>query len=161
MVAELAQIVWESERKHLRIGWYDPEQTILVLQVLDRWTWADAVLSIAGVLDPTITAKAPQPVYTIITHDRYARFLPKGGNPLAALRRILQTDSPNEALVVFVRQADVIRSFLGAVIRVYKFTNADAKYRFVESFEQALAEIAAHKAKTTRPSRIEQSKSSE
>ncbi|MDW8298475.1 MAG: hypothetical protein RML95_03970 [Anaerolineae bacterium] len=150
MVAELAEVVWESERKHLRIGWYDPEQTILVLQVLDRWTWEDAVYSIVRVLNPIIVAKAPQPVYTIITHDRYARFLPKGGNALAALRQILQTDPPNEVLAVFVRQSDVIRSFLGVIIRVYKFANKDAKYRFVESFEQALAEVAAHKAKVTR-----------
>lgn len=150
MSAELAEVVWESERKHLRIGWYDPEQTILVLQVLDRWTWEDAVHSIVDVLNPLIVAKAPQPVYTIITHDRVARFAPKGGNAIAALRRILQTDPPNEVLAVFVRQTDVIRSFMNAIVRVYRLANKDAKHRFVNSFEEALAEIAAHKARTAQ-----------
>lgn len=66
------------------------------------------------------------------------------------LRRILQTDPPNEVLAVFVRQTDVIRSFMNAIVRVYRLANKDAKHRFVNSFEEALAEIAAHKARTAQ-----------
>lgn len=150
MSLQLDQIVWESERKHLRIGWYDPEQTILVLQVLDRWTWEEATVSIVNVMNPLIVAKAPQPVYTIITHDRYARFAPRGGNALSALRQMMQTDPPNEVLAIFVRQSDVIRTFLDVIVRLYKTANKTAKHRFVETFEDALAQVAEHKAQAAR-----------
>jgi hypothetical protein len=150
MTAHLAEVVWESPQKHLRIGWYDAEQSILVLQVLGRWTWEDAVHSIVRVLNPLIVAKAPQPVYSIITHDHLAKFAPKGGNAISALRQILQTDPPNEVLAVFVRQTDVIRSFMDVIVRIYKVANKEAKHRFVNTFEEALESIAAHKAQMAR-----------
>jgi hypothetical protein len=150
MTAQLAEIVWESPQKHLRIGWYDAEQSILVLQVLGRWTWEDAVHSIVRVLNPIIAAKAPQPIYTIISHDRFVKFMPRGGNAISALRQVLQTDPPNEVLAIFIRQTDVIRSLLEAVVRISRFADKRDKYRFVNTFDEALACVAAHKAQMAR-----------
>lgn len=139
----LAESFWESS--NIRIGWYDPDQTILVLEVLDRWTWNDAVQSIVHVMNPAIVQKAPQPIYSIFVHDRLAKFAPQGGNALQAMRQILQTDPPNEALAIFVRQTDVIRSFVDVAIRVYRLANKEPKHRFTNTFEEALATVAAHK----------------
>lgn len=155
MTVQLAEVVWESAQKHLRIGWYDAEQTVLVLQVLDRWTWEDAVQSIVYVLNPLIVAKAPQPVYTIITHEHFAKFAPRGGNAISALRQILQTDPPNEVLAIFVRQTEVIRSFMDVIVRIYRVASKEAKHRFVNTFEEALAEVAAHKAQMVQRSRAD------
>jgi hypothetical protein len=150
MTAHLAEVVWESPQKHLRIGWYDAEQSILVLQVLGRWTWEDAFHSIVRVLNPIIAAKAPQPVYTVISHERFVKFVPRGGDAIRVLRQVLQTDPPNEVLAIFIRQTDVIRSLLEAVVRISRFASKQDKYRFVNTFEEALACIAAHKAQMAR-----------
>ncbi|MDW8298477.1 MAG: hypothetical protein RML95_03980 [Anaerolineae bacterium] len=149
-MVELAEVVYENIKRKYRIGWYDPEQTIVVLQVLDRWTWDDAIHGVAHALNPIITAKAPQPVYSIIVHEHYGHFVPRGGNPLGVIRYLLQTDPPNDVLSLYVRQSDIIHSLLNVLLRVHKLTNRAFKYRHVETFEQALAAIAAHKAQAVR-----------
>ncbi|MCE7948573.1 MAG: hypothetical protein DYG88_14205 [Chloroflexi bacterium CFX4] len=145
----LAEPIWESS--NMRVGWYDAEQTILVLEVLERWTWGDAVQSIVHVMNPAIVRKAPQPVYSIFVHDRLAKFAPKGGNALQAMRQILQTDPPNEVLAIFVRQTDVIRNFVDVAIRIYRLTNKEPKHRFTNTLEEALAIVAAHKNAAQQP----------
>lgn len=146
----LAEVVYESVKRHYRIGWYDSEQTIIVLQVLDRWTWEDAVHGIAHALNPIIVAKAPQPVYSIVVHEQFGYFVPRQGNALSAIRYIMQSDPPNDVLSLFVRQSDAIHIIMNVLARVYRLGGKSLKYRHVNSFEEALAEIAAHKARTAQ-----------
>jgi len=62
----------------------------------------------------------------------------------------LPADPPNEVLAIFVRQTYVIRSLIEAVVRISRFADKRDKYRFVNTFDEALACVAAHKEQMAR-----------
>ncbi|MCS6835974.1 MAG: hypothetical protein NZ750_08155 [Anaerolineae bacterium] len=141
---EVAEVLKESEV--FRLSWFDAEKTIIVTEILKPWTWEDA-FDVVPLLNRMVEQQ-PHDVYTTYYyHIRSIALLPKGG--MANLRRLLEIDPPNEKLVIFVRQDNLTRQLMSVVSKVYGLNKIMGKYRFVTSWQEAMAQIEAHKAQAT------------
>jgi hypothetical protein len=121
--------------------WYDANQTILVCDVRDTWTWEDAHAIVQE------QARYLQGV----SHDVHTIFwlhgiplMPADGAGLPNLRKLLSMRQLNSQLVIFVginRFGETLASMMN---KVYGMRDQIAMYHFVSSIEGALDEIALY-----------------
>jgi hypothetical protein len=127
-----------------RLSWYNPQKTIIVLEITGPWTW-DEAFRVIPLLNRMVEAQ-PHPVYSLYYYRVVsASLLPKGAG-LTNLRKLVEFDPPNEKLVIFIRQDTLTRNFMSLVSRVYGLRQVLQKYRFVASWEEALRQVAADQA---------------
>ncbi len=137
----LAQIV--SEAHNYRLGWYDLDRTILVLEILGAWTWQEALEVILGKVRVCALERAPTPIY--IVHLYHTRHFPQERGAIQALRRMTAVEVPNEALIILIRQSSALATFLDIALRAFHTFNYLGKIRSAQNFEQALSLIQADK----------------
>ncbi|MDX2077985.1 MAG: hypothetical protein SFZ02_16265 [bacterium] len=132
------------EGKNYRIGWLDAGRKIAVLEILGPWKW-DEALDIIPFLNEQV-ASVGHPVYTIYEYNgKHMAFLPRGGGILN-IRRLVEIDPPNEQLVIFIKQDSLTLNFVNIVFKVYGLRQIVQKYRFVATWEEAMAQIEQHRA---------------
>lgn len=136
-MSQFAERLFESPT--IQVGWHDAERTILIVEAEQGWTWEEALVVIIEVVNPTIQARAPEPIYSIYHHR--TRYFPEGRGALSALRRMISVNVPNERLLIFVRQSEVINTFLEVALRAFRMFSHLAHTHFVQTFEQAMAII--------------------
>ncbi|HRF97675.1 MAG TPA: hypothetical protein PLZ51_20855, partial [Aggregatilineales bacterium] len=84
-------------------------------------------------------------IYTIFEYiTDQSTLLPKGTNILN-IRHLVEFDPPNEQLVIFIREDSLTRSLLTILAKVYSMNQLINKYRFVHTWDEAMAQIEAHK----------------
>lgn len=125
-----------------KIGWYDEEETILVMEVNGRWAWADAVNAILRMNE--IVQQHSGTVYTVF-HFTGPFFIPQPGS-IGSLRQLLALDNPNEPLIVLVNASMFITKLISVVSRAYGMERSLGKYHFTKTFPEALALIEQDKA---------------
>lgn len=124
-----------------RLSWYTKDHSIILLEIFDAWTWDDAMRFIPN-LNKLIEAQT-HPVYSLYYyHVSHASLFPKGFAGTSNLRRLVEMDPPNEALVIFIRQDMLTRQFISIVTRTFRLNRS--KYRFVATLEDALALVEKH-----------------
>lgn len=132
-----------SEAHNYRLGWYDLDQTILVLEILGAWTWQEALEVILEKVRVCALERAPTPIY--IVHIYHTRHFPQERGAIQALRRMTAFDVPNEALIILIRQSSALATFLDIALRAFHTFKYLGKIRSAQNFEQALSLIQADK----------------
>ncbi|MCU0513545.1 MAG: hypothetical protein MUE40_13370 [Anaerolineae bacterium] len=127
-----------------RLSWYNAEHTMIVLEIFDRWTWDEALVAVP--LLNRLIEEAGQPVYSLYYYRVSHLSLFPRGTGLSNLRRILELDPRNEKLVFFIHQDAITRQFITLLSRVYGLRQMLHKYRFVDTWEEALHQIDADRA---------------
>jgi hypothetical protein len=128
-----------------KIHWYDPEQTILLLEAGDDWTWTDAHRALEEVNETV--KRAEREVYVVIHFLSGQIQLPKGKGALTNVRYLLSADPSAEQLTIYVGRSGFLQALLGMATNVFGLSAALEKLRFVSTLDEALAEIAAHQHK--------------
>ncbi|MCU0480071.1 MAG: hypothetical protein MUE54_02535 [Anaerolineae bacterium] len=133
-----------TETDVIRVSWYNPEKTIAILEIKKQWNWEDAYPSVAKLNE--IVMSQPHPVYTIYYYRMAkAPLFPKGVN-LPNLRKLVEFDPPNEQLVIFVRSDRLLYNLIMILSKTYGLRHIFQKYRFLNTWSDALAEIQKHQA---------------
>jgi hypothetical protein len=121
--------------------WYDAGHTTILFHVEANWNWTDACEMVEAQIAMMNTVD--HPVDTIfmmrdpdILKGAYA--LPSG-NTLSQLRRLILMTHPNEQLVVFVGKNMLLEVLINTVSKVYKLAATTNQYRYVQTFDEALA----------------------
>jgi hypothetical protein len=133
--------------RNFLMRWHDPQQTILVIEILDRWTWEDAYLVIPHA--SKVVGAIPHEIYTIFWFKYDTARFPEG-LALPKLQELITMGHAHERLVIFVTTNTVLKAFLQLADRIYKLRNYLVKYRFVSSFEQALTIIQKERQSPVR-----------
>jgi hypothetical protein len=128
------------------VRWYDAEHTILVVDILERWTWDDAY-EVINCLTAALEA-SERDVYTIFHFTRRGLMMPRS-YALPNIRKFL-VESPNEKLIIFINSGGLLKSLLEILHRTFDVKVIFNKFRFVASMEAALAAIAEHKSNAAR-----------
>jgi hypothetical protein len=121
--------------RNFLVRWHDPQQTVLVIEILDRWTWDDAYYAISQASETA--AATSHEIYTIFWFKYEMRGFPDG-LVFPKLQELIGMGQPNERLVIFVTANTVLQTFLQITDRIYKLRDYLRKYRFVSTFEHAL-----------------------
>ena len=130
------EIIIQGE--NFRVSWYDPEQSILLFEVLGLWKW-DQTYEGIGKLNETIAA-TDSDIYTIYLFSNNVVALPKG-SALPHIRYLMSQEYANERLIIFVGAHSILEPFLGVVGQIYGLRKIVAKYHFVRSLDAALSKI--------------------
>jgi len=116
-----------------KIYWYDDAQTIIVVRPLETYAWKDVYqvfehvnLEIASVEHEVTT------IYDIGEHP-----LPK--NAMRAIQIGISMQLENEKLIILVTDNNVLASLINTVSNLYGLKRLTAKYRYVKTFEEAIA----------------------
>jgi len=129
---------------NLRLSWFDPHKSIIVVEIFGPWTWENAFEFVP--LMNHIVERQPNNVYTVYYYQtRSTTLLPKGSG-LTNLHRLVEINPPNEKLVFFVRQDSLTRQFMSMVGKVYGMADMLRKYRFVATWQEAMQIIEMDKA---------------
>lgn len=119
--------------------WYNDEKTIILVESTDAdWTWQDMQEAVEEQV--TLTETVEHPVH-IIFHFMVRPNIPRSG-AFQNLPRLMEYRAKNEDLGVFVGFNMLLGTLLKAVGKVYGLRNLVDTYRFVDTMEEALAEIA-------------------
>lgn len=125
------------------ISWYDAEKTILLCAIVERWSWEEAMAVIDQLNAWCSTVN--HGVYTIYHFQRNATLLPQGKTAIADVRKLINTEHPNDQLIIFVGASSLVTTLVNIAGQVYGMRQIVARFRFVSSFEEALRVIAQHK----------------
>ncbi len=120
------------------VQWYDEAQTVIYATLPQEWTWGDAYEMIDRVYQLQDAVTAP----TDIIYDfRGVHPLPKAAFP--NLRRLVNSEHPNDRLNVIVTRDSFLRRMLELVVCTFQQDREKgAMLRFVSSLEEAEAAIA-------------------
>ncbi len=132
------------------IRWHDAEQTIIVIEVLDRWTWDNAFYAIS--FASKAVRATPHDVYTIFWFKYEMPRLPDG-LALPKLQELMMMQNPNEQFVFLITRNPLLKVFLELTSKMYGLNRYLARYRYVAAFENALTLIDKHK--NPKPSQVE------
>lgn len=142
----LAEVV--AHAPYYRTGWYDSEKTILVMDVVGRWTWLQGLEAVRQFNQ--IIETVPHSVYSVFHFNSTETIMPQGTNALQAIRQILAMNPPNEKLTILARQGYTLSLFIEIGLKATKLITLPSKIRFVDSFDQALKLIEREKRKGTQ-----------
>jgi hypothetical protein len=121
--------------------WYDNDQTILVCDVRDSWTWDEAFAIVEA--QKSHLQSAGHDVHTIFWLHGIP-IIPQDGMGLPNLQKLMSQRQPNSQLVIFIGINRFGEMLAGMMKKVYGMRDQLAHYRFVSSIEQALDEIALY-----------------
>lgn len=130
------------EDTNVSVRWYDVDQTILLIEITDRWTWEQAYKVIV-LLDETIVSVSPG-VYTIFHFAEQVPTIPQG-SVFAHLRHIATAKMINEHMILVVGCSPLLRNFIEMTSKFYSFGHLLGKMRFVHRFQDALDLIHEHR----------------
>jgi hypothetical protein len=131
-----------------RISWYDDQRQILMMEILQKWTWADAHEGVGRTND--IARTATQDICTILYFHGNLGMLPRSGNGIPTLRQLAADDPPREKLVVIINQNAFLEVFLRTVGTAYQMAQITNKYRYAKTLDKALQIIEAFQASRTK-----------
>jgi len=135
------------EAPKYRIYWHDEARTICLLHTLvPRWTWEEAFDAIIA-LD-TAVRSVEHGVYVLYLFEPRANVLPSGGSMISNLRRLLKIYAPNTLMVIFIQPDAALRVFANIVAKSFQLLSHE--YCYLDSLEEALALIEAHRSAHTR-----------
>jgi hypothetical protein len=126
-----------------RISWYDAEKTILVCEVTERWSW-DETYAVVGEMNRWCST-VQHGVYTIFHFQNKGVLLPGGKTAIADIRKLIDTEHPNDELILFIGASALVNSLVNIAGQVYGMRNILNRFRFVYSMEEALIKIERHK----------------
>jgi hypothetical protein len=135
-----------SEAKYT-LSWYDPEHTILLCEIMERWSWEDTHAVIAEMNEWCSTVQ--HGVYSVFHFQRNATLLPQGKTAITDVRKLMNTEHPNDQLIIFVGVSSLVTTLVNIAGQVYGMRNITGRLRFVQSFADALEAIDAHKQEIT------------
>ncbi|MBZ0287377.1 MAG: hypothetical protein K8I30_07170 [Anaerolineae bacterium] len=133
------------------LSWYDPEKTILLCEVKERWSWDEALAVINQMNDWCSTVQ--HGVYSVYHFQRNAALLPQGKTAIADVRRLINTEHPNDQLILFVGASSLVTTLVNIAGQVYGMRKIVSRFRFVQTMDEALAAIAQHKSELPRQPR--------
>lgn len=133
-----------AETDVTRVSWYDSQKTIAVLEIKQQWRWEDAYPSVSKLNE--IVMAQPHPVYTIYYYQMAKTPLFPKGVHLANLRKLVEINPPNEQLVIFIRSDKLLYNLIMIVSKTYGLRHIFQKYRFLNAWQDALAEIQKHQS---------------
>lgn len=137
-----------DQSHNYRIYWHDSDRSILIADITDRWTWPDAVKCIEK-LNEVVREAMPRPVYIVYQFAAGLSMIPQEGSALSSIRRMLLVDNANEQLIIMVGSSTFLRVLIEIAAQLSGPRSPIAKYRFLATQDAALAEIQAHKLKTS------------
>jgi hypothetical protein len=121
--------------------WHDNDQTILVCDVHDSWTWDDAFDIVQE--QARLLQSVAHEVHTIYWLHGIP-VVPTDGTGLPNLHKLLSMRQPNSRLVIFVGINRFGERLASMMSKVYGMREQMSMYRFVSSIEEALDEIALY-----------------
>lgn len=127
-----------------RLFWVDNAKTILCLELRARWSW-DEMTAAIGAVNGTLAQRTGISTYSI------AHFLPgvnvlPSGPAISKIGQLVRNDPLHEELAIFVRSQGLLYDFITLASRMYGLQRIFARYRFVNTMDEALALIAEHRA---------------
>ncbi len=135
------------ETSATRLYWHDEEQTVLINEVFEAWTYEIAKEAVVAVND-TIRAHDKQ-ISTLHLFNSSAMAVPKGMT-VSNIRNLMLEDPPNEELVIFVNAPLFLQVLIGTVSSVYRLRSLFPKYQYCKTIDEALDIIARHKDKQVK-----------
>lgn len=131
-----------SER--FKISWYDEAKTILLCEVTSQWRWEEAHTVIKSMNAECSTVN--HGVYSVFNFHTNTSLMPQGGSAIPNIRALINTQHPNDELIIFVGISNMVTTFIGIAGQVYGMRNILAGFRFVHTMDDAFTEITKHKA---------------
>lgn len=133
-----------------RISWYDEERTVLLCEVFKRWTW-DEAHKVIKELNDVWCSSVNHGVYTVYVFGPSAALLPYGGSAIPNIRRLINTEHPNDQLIIFANAGALVTRLINIAAQVYGLRSVVSKFRFVPTLDAALREVEMHKMGQSRP----------
>ncbi len=127
-----------------RCSWYDEAHTIALFEIIDKWTWQDALDGIMRLNQ--VHLDTPHDTYTIVYFHGKLGMLPKGTNGIPTIKYLMAQDPPNERLIVLISQNPIFEMFLKSISNAYGLAKISMKYRYAKSVEAAVQLIQAYRA---------------
>lgn len=123
-----------------KFQWHDEEKTILIVTVdPSNWRWDDAYAVIEQQV--ALMEALPHTVHTIFTFTTSPRMPTKDKNTFTHLRNLMNTRAKNEGLSIFVGTNKLFSTLITAAGRLNHLKWLIDKYRYVITFDQALAAV--------------------
>lgn len=141
MSVNIHQVIIETPL--YRVGWIDAEQTIVLMEALQRWRWNDAETAIhhLRIAQRTVT----YPVYTIVQYASGVSMLPADTGVIRRFKSVLDNRVSHERFMVIIGQHGLMRNLLAILDRVYALQQVTRYFRYVPTLEAALAMIEQDK----------------
>lgn len=130
------------------IRWQDDEHTVLLCEIKKRWSWESAHDSVTLMNDEC--GKVTHGVYTVYHYLDNIPLLPKGGSAIANIRQLMAVESPNDELYLFVGRNLFLSQLINIASKTYGLRDVVARFRFVNTIEEALTLIEQHKQEKKR-----------
>ncbi|MBN8591510.1 MAG: hypothetical protein J0M33_07115 [Anaerolineae bacterium] len=130
------------ETQTCRYSWYDDAHTIVLFEIIDKWTWQDAYEGVKRLNQTHF--ETPHDTYTIFHFHGKGIMLPKGASGIPTLKYLMTLNPPNEKLIVVVSQNAMIEMFLQSISKAYGLAKINMKYRYAKSMEAAVQLIQAY-----------------
>lgn len=127
------------------IYWHDDAKTILVMEARGDWTWDEARAFIEAQIE--WMAQVDHRVHTVFVLN-VSSLLPHG-NLLLNLRQLIELQHPNEDLVVFTGNNQLMRTLIGALNRAAQIGSITTRYRYADTLEDGLREVERYLADKT------------
>jgi hypothetical protein len=115
------------------IRWDDPEQTILLCEIDDPWTWEEFTSTVKQQI--AMMETVDHRVHTIF-HIKSPRLNIHGG-AISHLKRLMEMTHPNEDQHLIVGAPGLIRSLISTLHKVYGLRQLVESYRFVATLDEA------------------------
>jgi len=125
------------------VEWHSSDKKICVITVLeDNWDWEIAVEAIQKQVELCETVEHP---VHVVFHFKVRSNIPRQG-AFQNLPRLMKYRAPNEDLGIFVGFNAMLSMLLQTAGKIYGLRELVAKYRFVDTMQEALAEIERYEA---------------
>ncbi len=132
-----------TEGDSYKIGWIDPEQTIILIQITGTWSWKQAHMVVEQINH--LIASTKHDVYPIFEFSPRANNIPPG-SVFSQVRKMMGENHDNEPLNIFVGINPLLRKMIDIVSRAYNLCGVHTKYRFVNTLDDALDLIAQNRS---------------
>lgn len=130
------------EKHNHRLVWYDPGQSILLLEITAYWSWAEAEETFRRINE--LIAQTDCQVYLIFEFSSNVPSIPTG--PLFKhVRALMSENHDNEQLNIFVRVNPLLKQVIHIASRTYGLREMMSKYRFANTRDEALDLIEEHR----------------
>ncbi|MCA9914664.1 MAG: hypothetical protein KC496_15030 [Anaerolineae bacterium] len=142
-----------QETHNRRIGWYDEEETILLMEVFAPWSWQEAYEAIRFIVD--IFEPITTPRYVIYHYIGAGKLVPKD---LAFMNigRLLTVTLEYEGDLVFANASPLTNAFIDLVRKTTRQPSARLRLHYVDSLEVALKLIDKFKQQTLANSDLQE-----